>query len=69
MSRFLIIGATGTVGREVVSQLTASNGQVRALVRNPALLTSRWPLSSGSPADSVFLGVVNAKVPRLLLSG
>ena len=35
MSRILIIGATGTVGREVVSQLTASDAQVRALERNP----------------------------------
>lgn len=35
MSRILIIGATGTVGRQVVSQLTTSGAQVRALVRNP----------------------------------
>jgi uncharacterized protein YbjT (DUF2867 family) len=35
MSRILIIGATGTVGRQVVSQLTASGAEVRALVRNP----------------------------------
>jgi uncharacterized protein YbjT (DUF2867 family) len=35
MSRILIIGATGTVGRQVVSQLTDSGAQVRALVRNP----------------------------------
>ncbi len=34
MSRVLIIG-TGTAGREVVSQLTASGVRVRALVRNP----------------------------------
>jgi uncharacterized protein YbjT (DUF2867 family) len=35
MGRILIIGATGTVGREVVSQLTGLGVQVRALVRNP----------------------------------
>jgi uncharacterized protein YbjT (DUF2867 family) len=35
MSRILIVGATGTVGRQLVSQLTASGMQVRALVRNP----------------------------------
>jgi uncharacterized protein YbjT (DUF2867 family) len=35
MSRILIIGATGTIGRQVVSQLMASEAQVRALVRNP----------------------------------
>jgi len=35
MGRILIIGATGTVGREIVSQLTAIGAQVRAMVRNP----------------------------------
>src|SRR4030088_2651389 len=35
MNRVLIIGATGNVGREVVSQLTAMNAHVRALTRNP----------------------------------
>jgi uncharacterized protein YbjT (DUF2867 family) len=31
----LVTGATGTVGREVVSQLLAAGQQVRALVRHP----------------------------------
>lgn len=35
MKRILVIGATGTVGREVISQLTATNIRVRALTRNP----------------------------------
>ncbi len=35
MKRILVTGATGTVGREVVSQLLATNAQVRALTRNP----------------------------------
>jgi uncharacterized protein YbjT (DUF2867 family) len=35
MTRILIIGATGTVGRQVVLQLAASGAHVRALVRNP----------------------------------
>ena len=35
MRRILIIGATGTVGREVVGQLLIENANVRALVRNP----------------------------------
>jgi uncharacterized protein YbjT (DUF2867 family) len=35
MSRILIIGATGTVGRQVVAQLMSSDVQIRALVRNP----------------------------------
>ena len=35
MNRTLIIGATGNVGRQVVSQLSATGAQVRALARNP----------------------------------
>ena len=35
MNRILVIGGTGTVGRQVVSRLVAANVQVRALVRNP----------------------------------
>ena len=35
MNRILIIGATGRVGREVLSQLPATGVRVRALVRNP----------------------------------
>lgn len=35
MNRILITGATGTVGRQVLSQLIAVGAQVRALARNP----------------------------------
>jgi uncharacterized protein YbjT (DUF2867 family) len=35
MKRILVIGATGNVGRQVVSQLLATNVRVRALARNP----------------------------------
>ena len=35
MGRILIIGATGTVGRHVISQLAATGQKVRALVRKP----------------------------------
>jgi uncharacterized protein YbjT (DUF2867 family) len=35
MNRILIIGATGTVGRQVLSQLPAADVEIRALVRNP----------------------------------
>jgi len=43
MNRILVIGATGRVGREVVSQLCGAGRVVRALARNPA--------ASGLPAD------------------
>jgi|KBSMisStandDraft_5_1062788.scaffolds.fasta_scaffold15858_2 uncharacterized protein YbjT (DUF2867 family) len=36
MNPILVIGATGTVGRRVVSQLAAAGAQVRAMARNPA---------------------------------
>ena len=35
MRHILVIGATGRVGRQVVSQLPATGVQIRALVRNP----------------------------------
>jgi uncharacterized protein YbjT (DUF2867 family) len=35
VTRILIIGGTGNIGRQVITQLTASRAQVRALVRNP----------------------------------
>ena len=35
MNPILVIGATGTVGRQVVSQLAAKGAPVRAMVRNP----------------------------------
>jgi len=38
MHRILVIGATGNIGREVVSQLAAAGVAVRAMVRNPESL-------------------------------
>jgi uncharacterized protein YbjT (DUF2867 family) len=35
MKRILVIGATGTVGRQVIDQLIGANVSVRALARNP----------------------------------
>jgi len=35
MDRFLVVGGTGTVGRQVLSRLAATGAQVRALARNP----------------------------------
>jgi uncharacterized protein YbjT (DUF2867 family) len=42
MNHILVIGGTGTLGRQVLSQLVARSTQVRALVRNPD--TARLPL-------------------------
>jgi uncharacterized protein YbjT (DUF2867 family) len=36
MNRILVIGATGTVGRQIVSQLVSTGAQIRAMARNPA---------------------------------
>jgi uncharacterized protein YbjT (DUF2867 family) len=35
MNHILVIGGTGTIGRQVLSQLVAVHAQVRAMVRNP----------------------------------
>ena len=35
MSRILIIGSTGTVGRQVISELSVAGAQVRAMARDP----------------------------------
>ena len=35
MNRILIIGATGNIGRQVLSQLPPTGARVRALARNP----------------------------------
>src|SRR5262252_2846897 len=37
MTHILVIGGTGTVGRQVLSQLAGTDLHVRALVRNPAV--------------------------------
>jgi uncharacterized protein YbjT (DUF2867 family) len=35
MKRILVTGATGNVGRQVVSQLLSTDCRIRALTRNP----------------------------------
>ena len=49
MRRILVIGATGTVGRQVTSHLIAANVSVRALTRNPdsASLPLQVDIASG----------------------
>ncbi len=57
MNKMLVIGGTGTVGGQVVSQLTAAGVNVRALVRNPA--AARFP-------DSVDVCCGDLTVPQTL---
>jgi uncharacterized protein YbjT (DUF2867 family) len=42
MDRVLVIGATGNIGRQVVSQLAASGARVRAMTRKPDRVS--WPV-------------------------
>src|SRR6266705_2588610 len=42
MNHILVIGGTGTIGRQVLSRLVATGARVRALARNPG--AARFPL-------------------------
>jgi uncharacterized protein YbjT (DUF2867 family) len=58
MQRVLVTGATGNVGRQVVSRLLAADGPVRALTRNPdaARLPPRVEVVCGDLNDADSLG-------------
>src|SRR3954467_9260308 len=64
MKRVLVTGATGNVGRHVVSQLLGSNCLVRALTRNleaanvpPGVEAVRGDLTGGAALDACLEGV------------
>ncbi len=64
MNRILVIGATGTVGREVVSQLVSTGAQVRAMSRNPdkaglppQVEVMRGELTAPETLDACLVGV------------
>ena len=64
MQRILIIGATGTIGREVLFQSTAKGVQVRAMSRNPeqaqcppAVEVVRGDLTAPETLDACLNGV------------
>jgi hypothetical protein len=58
MARLIIFGATGSLGRHVLSQALDAGHQVTVLVRTPAKL----PLESG-PHVSIHTGDLNALAP------
>ncbi|GAA2061506.1 NAD(P)H-binding protein [Catenulispora yoronensis] len=66
---FLITGATGNVGRNVVEQLAAAGHKVRALSRNPE--RAQWPAGvdavAGDLADAASLGAALAGVEAVFL--
>ena len=64
MNRILVTGATGTVGRQVVSQLLATGARVRALTRHPdaaglppAVEVVRGDLTAPATLDGCLEGV------------
>lgn len=58
MNRILVTGATGTIGRQVVSQLLATDARVRAMTRNPdaAGMPPAVEVVRGDLADADALG-------------
>jgi uncharacterized protein YbjT (DUF2867 family) len=64
VNRILVIGATGTVGRQVVSRLAATGAQVRAMTRNlgaarlpPQVEVVRGDLTLSETLDSCLDGI------------
>jgi uncharacterized protein YbjT (DUF2867 family) len=64
MNRILIIGGTGNIGRQVITQLTATGAQVRALVRKPdearlppEVEVMRGDLTSPETLDACLAGI------------
>jgi len=47
MNHILVIGGTGTVGRQVLSRLAATGMHVRALARNPGVARLPQEVDSG----------------------
>jgi uncharacterized protein len=64
MSRLLVLGATGSLGRHVLRQAVAAGYEVTAFVRTP----SKLPPDVRERA-SVHTGDLNALVPLDLISG
>jgi uncharacterized protein YbjT (DUF2867 family) len=69
MHRILVTGATGTIGRQVVSQLLPTDAQVRAMTRNPdaAGLPSGVEVVRGDLTDPASLDACLEGVEAVLL--
>ncbi|MFN7929306.1 MAG: NAD(P)H-binding protein [Blastocatellia bacterium] len=69
MKPILIIGATGNIGRQVITQLLAAQVRVRALTRNPeaADLPAEVELVRGDLAAPETLNAVLAEVERVFI--
>ena len=69
MQRVLVIGATGNIGREVISELPASAVKVRALARNPeaARLPQHVEVVRGDLADPSSLDEALHEVDKVFL--
>jgi uncharacterized protein YbjT (DUF2867 family) len=69
MNHILVIGGTGTVGRQVLSRLLAAGAPVRALARNPD--AARWlsaPIKTAHPLfqQCNFLRTMFEQIERLI---
>ena len=65
MNRILVTGATGTVGRQVVSQLLPTDSRVRAMTRNPNAARLPAGLKSYaaiSPSPKAWMNVSKASM-------
>src|SRR5687768_3156369 len=67
MTEIVLIGATGTVGREVVKALVARNAEVRAAVRDPARASLAIPMVRADLDDADSLERAFAGARRLFL--
>lgn len=71
MSRVLVVGATGSIGEQVVAAAVAAGHQVRALVRNPARASGFPPgveLVVGDVTQPASLGPAVADIDAVVLT-
>ncbi|MDH3465564.1 MAG: SDR family oxidoreductase [Gammaproteobacteria bacterium] len=62
--KVLIIGATGTIGRELVSQALARGHEVTAFARDPSKLSPAAPASTVAQGDALDPASIESHMPR-----